>query len=671
MFLIIYSAVAVPVHIGFDSSATGYLWIFEASSSLIFITDLVFTFRTAYYEDGVWTRTPKLIAQRYMSGWFWIDAPSSVPVELIEVMLPADADAGHLSLLRFLRMFRLIRLLRLLKIGGYITSLEEVFDVSLKPLRVVSLVLKMTFVAHLLACAWYYIGNTAGSDEEVTWVTSYDDGTALDAPLSTKYLYSMYWSLTTLTTVGYGDITPTNDIERRFVTFALLIGSLTFAYILGDIGSLMQSLDRQNVLINERIDSVKEYLRWRGIPRDLGIRVRRYYEHFFTQRAIFDEGSILGELNPQLHSEVVQKILSGTLGKLPIFNLLDPDFRLALFPLLKPLSFMPGEVIFRKGDASRDLMFLLEGEVSRRSLTRTRLFTPCVAPASHRLLFLLAPLFLTPLFLTHLPVLSSSHLSSSHLDFSSSHISSSLLSPSQVNVLSSVDGVTPLRRMKRDEEQILCVVGLDEDGENELETISVDAVGCFGQSVLLGRRRRFTHQAKTKTQILLISKVDLEKLFASHHHRSHSRRLCNIVLKNQKTNDRLYRMADVLRIAMARRGDLDADAHRAALLIQYCWRRFLIRRSDRHDSLYKLIRTDHQPMGVEMGVHGDAAHGMMAAVLQRLEKMEAKQASATSRISDEIAELRRQVLGTLGSERTSPGNSALTRLPFIRGSPRA
>ena len=155
------------------------------------------------------------------------------------------------------------------------------------------------------------------------------------------------------------------------------------------------------MLINERMDAVKEYLAWRQIPRDLGIRVRRYYEFFFTHKPIFDEGLILGELNPQLHSEVVQKILSGTvsasgrsqghatlcccskpasaaphvpradlpseqLGKLPIFHRLDPDFRLALFPLLKPISYMPGEVIFRKGDASRDLMFLLEGEVRPR-----------------------------------------------------------------------------------------------------------------------------------------------------------------------------------------------------------------------------------------------------------------------------------------------------------------
>ena len=327
MAMIGYSACVVPVRLGFEAEARGILWTFEAAMSLVFITDLMLSFRTAYVRDdtGRWERDPARIASRYLRGWFWIDAPSSVPVELIEMIefptgASGEGDASGLKLLRILRMFRLVRLLRLLKLGEYITSLEEALDVNLRPLRMLQLVLKLVrcravdnsagaaavdsdvaspassaastasaasaaatlscaagtrcserrkavlllrhltlcccccccclqalppslynrrragqvFIAHLLACGFFYVGSHA-AEGEASWISSYADGTAVDAELSQQYLFSIYWALTTLTTVGYGDITPANDSERTFVTFTLLGGSLVFAYILGDV----------------------------------------------------------------------------------------------------------------------------------------------------------------------------------------------------------------------------------------------------------------------------------------------------------------------------------------------------------------------------------------------------------------------------------------------------
>ena len=49
-----------------------------------------------------------------------------------------------------------------------------------------------------------------------TWLRRYDNGSGVDADVWTQYLYSVYWALTTLTTVGYGDITPTNNEERLY-----------------------------------------------------------------------------------------------------------------------------------------------------------------------------------------------------------------------------------------------------------------------------------------------------------------------------------------------------------------------------------------------------------------------------------------------------------------------
>ena len=117
-------------------------------------------------------------------------------------------------------------------------------------------------------------------------------------------------------------------------------------------------------MVEQKMQAVKEYLEWRELPKDLVIRIRRYYEHYYTKRAIFNETEILSDLSPELKSEAVQQILSGLMGKLPLFNKLSLDFKRALFPLLTPMPLAEDETIYRKGEASTDIYFLITGSVS-------------------------------------------------------------------------------------------------------------------------------------------------------------------------------------------------------------------------------------------------------------------------------------------------------------------
>jgi len=363
LMFILYSAVMVPFRICFDASAVGSMFIFEQVVTISFLIDVCFNFNTAYLQDERWVTDRRLIAVRYFQGWFWIDAPSSVPVELIDAFL--EGDSSSLGMLRFLRLFRLLRLLRLLKLGEYIAALEIKFDLNLTFLRICQMVVSLLFLAHMLGCFWFYCAALVGiNDETTTWVSSYDDGSAMDADASTQYLYSVYWALTTLTTVGYGDITPTNNVERAYSLFALLVGALVFGFMLSSIGALVAALDRQAALSEERMDEIKEYMRWRQLPRDLVMRMRRYYTYYYSRKTAFDEQALLGALTPALRLEVVQYTLKETIGKIPLFaSHMDPMFQMEIFPLLQPVSAAPKETIFNKGDPSQALFFLIKGQV--------------------------------------------------------------------------------------------------------------------------------------------------------------------------------------------------------------------------------------------------------------------------------------------------------------------
>jgi CRP-like cAMP-binding protein len=500
LLLILYSAIVVPVRVCFDADAQGVVWLLEVSMTLAFIVDMGFTFNQVYFDatTGQWITSRSEIAKNYLSGWFWIDAPSSVPVELVDLFL---GDVGSLGLLRFLRMFRLLRLLRLLKIEEYIDTLENALDMNLRILRVVFMLVKICFLSHILGCFWFYTAVLSKTTDGTTWTASYDDGRLeySDAGLSIKYLYSVYWAVTTLTTVGYGDLVPTNDAERTYALCAMLLSALVFGYMISNIGSLVASMDRQAAIIEEKTDAVKEYVAFRGLPRDLSLRVKKHYSFYYSRRAAFDEVELLEGLSPSLRSEVTRFVLKETLGKLPLFaQQLDPEFQMEVFPHIKPVSYAIGEVVFSRGDPSRDLIFLLKGEVS-----------------------------------VHSPL--------------DGHISS-IIKPTEEVILS--------KSPNPSEQEALMVL---------------QHSGCFGETVLTGRRRQATHRAVQWCETLVLAKDDLVTLFAKNPRAG--KRVVRKLLAEVERKEKLQHI--VMRFIIS---SLQPRSEvRCALVIQKAWSRYAAR----------------------------------------------------------------------------------------------
>ena len=53
---------------------------------------------------------------------------------------------------------------------------------------------------------------------------------------------AMYFALTSLSTVGFGDYYPITDFERMLTSFVLLIGVMVFSYVLSEFSMMMNKI---------------------------------------------------------------------------------------------------------------------------------------------------------------------------------------------------------------------------------------------------------------------------------------------------------------------------------------------------------------------------------------------------------------------------------------------
>jgi len=99
--------------------------------------------------------------------------------------------------------------------------------------------------SHIVSCFWLILAELVNSKDNYsgTWLNSYAENPDYKDSNISLYYISFYWTITTITTVGYGDIYGTNNYERLFASFVMVVGVILFSIANGALASIISSLD--------------------------------------------------------------------------------------------------------------------------------------------------------------------------------------------------------------------------------------------------------------------------------------------------------------------------------------------------------------------------------------------------------------------------------------------
>ncbi len=352
-----------------------FLTMVDLLSDLLFIADVGINFITGYFdhEVGKYVFDRRLIARKYLRGWFWIDFPTSIPTGLIfELALEASEFTSIAALPRMLRLLRIIRLVKLLRVFKLVSLMSKWEGTSTfwQFIRLVKFFLLIFFTAHIGACAFMLsavlTADAGGYYDHNSWVVRYREDARRVEPYTPGELYvvAMYWALSTLTTVGYGDVVPYLTIEVATACAVMFAGSCTMGYIIGNVASLIAHEDHINVVIKDRIRIMNSYMKYRGLPQRLTDRVRRHYEFQWKRTCVYDESALLQSLPPQLRADVALHIHEDVIDSVPFLSSMSEECLAEVLLRLKHLQIAEGERLITAGHYGREMYIVRNGELA-------------------------------------------------------------------------------------------------------------------------------------------------------------------------------------------------------------------------------------------------------------------------------------------------------------------
>ncbi|KAL5275143.1 KCNH5 family protein [Megaselia abdita] len=374
--LTFYTAIMVPYNVAFKNKTSEdvSLLVVDSIVDVIFFIDIVLNFHTTFVgPGGEVVSDPKVIRMNYLKSWFIIDLLSCLPYDVFNAFDHDEDGIGSL--------FSALKVVRLLRLGRVVRKLDRYLEYGAAML--ILLLCFYMLVAHWLACIWYSIGRSdADNGVQYSWLWklanvtqspySYvwtNESGSMETELingpsrKTMYVTALYFTMTCMTSVGFGNVAAETDNEKVFTICMMIIAALLYATIFGHVTTIIQQMTSATAKYHDMLNNVREFMKLHEVPKALSERVMDYVVSTWAMTKGLDTEKVLNYCPKDMKADICVHLNRKVFNEHPAFRLASDGCLRALAMHFMMSHSAPGDLLYHTGESIDSLCFIVTGSL--------------------------------------------------------------------------------------------------------------------------------------------------------------------------------------------------------------------------------------------------------------------------------------------------------------------
>ena len=343
---------------------------------VIFIFDLIINFFKSYYnfEEQLITKSNQIFFH-YIKRFFIIDLISAIPYYTIIKFIALNryvkygitkncSNYYNHQINDFFQIFEILKLIKVFKCvsrsnvsTNYILNLLNSYSFFENWSHLIFNVCLFFLLLHLTTCLHIFISST-----------SYPNWIILNnlnfSSLPNIYLSSIYFILTTVTSVGYGDIIGNTFTEFCFQILILLFGLIAYSWLVSSISNYVKENSKQSEIFTKKISMLNEIkLEHPNMPNELYDKIYLHLE-YINQKQKKDKSSLIESLPHTITKSLLYEMYKPIIDNFNFFkNFKNSEFIMRVISKLSPIIAAKNDMLLEQGEIIEETFFVKQGRL--------------------------------------------------------------------------------------------------------------------------------------------------------------------------------------------------------------------------------------------------------------------------------------------------------------------